>query len=80
MPPAGVLLNKRAIDATMDMMGWTTNNLFHRSHAILTDSMVPRARTRDGRLLQEIFEKEGFPAFKKARDEAFRESWVETDE
>jgi len=80
MPPAGVLLNKRAIDATMDVMGWATNMLFHRSHAILTDSMVPRARTPDGRLLQEIFEQEGFPAFKKARDEAFRESWVEFDE
>jgi enoyl-CoA hydratase/carnithine racemase len=80
MPPAGVLLNKRAIDATMDVMGWTTNALFHRSHAILTDSMVARARTPDGRLLQEIFEREGFPAFKRARDEAFREPWVEAED
>jgi enoyl-CoA hydratase/carnithine racemase len=80
MPPAGVLLNKRAIDATMDVMGWTTNALFQRSHAILTDSMAPRARTPDGRLLQEIFEREGFPAFKKARDEAFREPWVEAED
>jgi 2-(1,2-epoxy-1,2-dihydrophenyl)acetyl-CoA isomerase len=79
MPAAGVLLNKRAIDATMDMMGWTTNVLFHRSHAILTDSMVPRARTPDGRLLQEIFEREGFPAFKQARDAAFREPWVDAE-
>jgi 2-(1,2-epoxy-1,2-dihydrophenyl)acetyl-CoA isomerase len=80
MPPAGVLLNKRAIDATMDIRGWTTNTLFHRSHAILTDSMVPRARTPDGRLLQEIFEREGFAAFKQARDAAFREPWADAAE
>ncbi len=79
MPPAGVLLNKRAIDGTIDLMGWRANELFNRSHSAVTDAMSKTAATADGRNLRQILREEGFTAFKKARDAPFAEPWLRSD-
>jgi enoyl-CoA hydratase/carnithine racemase len=73
MPRYGVMLNKANIDGTMDMMGWLANKRFSNSHTVVTETMAMFAETPDGRRLQDIFKKEGFHAFRQARDAALEE-------
>ena len=79
MPPIGVMLNKRGVNATLDVMGWSTNVGFQRSHAAVTDAMLKHATGTDGRLLRDVLREEGWQAFKAARDSAFEPPWLEGD-
>jgi enoyl-CoA hydratase/carnithine racemase len=80
MPRFGVMLNKRNIDGTLDMMGWSSNKRFSRSHKALIEAMADRAQATDGRLLRAIISEEGFQAFKEARDQPFREPWLRDED
>jgi enoyl-CoA hydratase/carnithine racemase len=76
MPPDGVMLNKRMIDMTADILGLAANKSAARGlNAVIGDSGA-RSRTLDGRLLSEILATEGFKAFLAARDEPFRSPWL----
>jgi len=75
-PQFGVMMNKRNINGTEDLMGWSANRLFSNSHTTLTELMVPIAAGPDGRPLQQILADEGFRAFKAARDAAHPTPWL----
>ncbi len=79
MPPIGVMLNKRGVNATLDVMGWSTNVVSQRSHAAVTDAMLKHATGVDGRLLREVLREKGWQAFKAARDSAFEPPWLGAD-
>lgn len=76
MPRFGVMLNKRNIDGTADMMGWSINKRYSHSHKPLVEAMGDEAATPDGRNLRQILHEEGFDAFKTARDAAFATPWL----
>jgi enoyl-CoA hydratase/carnithine racemase len=76
MPGNVVELNKQQINGTLEMMGWTANRTFGASHGAVLDSSAKGATLRDGRDLLEIHKKEGFRAFKEARDAAHKEPWL----
>ena len=80
MPRFGVMLNKRNVDGTLDMMGWASNKRFSRSHKAIVEAMGEHAEASDGRLLRQIRAEDGFQAFKEARDKAFREPWFRDEE
>ena len=76
MPAVSTMLQKRQINGTVDMMGWVANETFTRSHGGVLDAMSEYAEAPDGRPLREIMAKEGFKAFKEARDAAHEEPWL----
>jgi enoyl-CoA hydratase/carnithine racemase len=76
MPPIGTMLNKRGVDGTLDLMGWSNNVAFHRSHAAVTDAMMEHAVADDGRKLRAILREEGWDDFKQARDRPFESPWL----
>ncbi len=80
MPRYGVMLNKRNIDGTLDMMGWAANKRFSRSHKTIIEAMSEYAEAADGRLLSAIRAEDGFEGFKKARDTPFADPWLRDDE
>lgn len=80
MPRFGVMLNKRNIDGTADVMGWSVNKRFAHSHKPLVEAMGEHAATPDGRNLRQILEDDGFEAFKTARDAPFTTPWLRDDE
>jgi enoyl-CoA hydratase/carnithine racemase len=76
MPGHGVEMNKQQINGTMDMMGWGANKTFSASHGAVLDSAALGATLPDGRDLLEIHRREGFRAFKDARDAAHKKPWL----
>jgi enoyl-CoA hydratase/carnithine racemase len=80
MPHFAVMLNKAHTDGTLDMMGWAANERFSLSHGAVVQAMSPWAEAADGRLLNDILEKEGFRAYINARDAAFKEPLFPDDE
>lgn len=80
MPRFGVMLNKRNVDGTADMMGWAANSRFSRSHKAILEAMDEHAETADGRKLRSIMAEEGFDAFKSARDAPFSTPWIREDD
>jgi hypothetical protein len=72
-------LPPRPADAAQEefpLEGWTANKTFSASHGAVFDSSAKGATLRDGRDLLEIHKKEGFRAFKEARDAAHKEPWL----
>jgi enoyl-CoA hydratase/carnithine racemase len=80
MPRFGVMLNKANVEGAMDMMGWSANKRFSRSHKALVESMANFAESTDGRMLREILAEDGFAAFKTARDAGFAVPWLQDDD
>ena len=78
MPPYGVMLNKRNVNAAMDAAGWLLTKGFNQSHYPVIDSMAPHAVAADGRRLVDIMRDEGWKAWRTARDAPFAEPWLET--
>ncbi len=76
MPRYGVMLNKRNIDGSLDMMGWANNKRFSQSHKAVIEAMAGYAEAADGQPLRQIMAEKGFAAFKKARDRPFVEPWL----
>jgi enoyl-CoA hydratase/carnithine racemase len=76
MPSDGVMLNKRMIDMTADILGFAANKSAARGMNALVGDSGTRSRTLDGRLLSEILSTEGFKAFLAARDEPFKTPWL----
>jgi hypothetical protein len=79
MPSDGVMLNKRMIDMTADILGFAANKSAARGMNALVGDSGTRSRTLDGRLLSEILSAEGFKAFLAARDEPFKTPWLRPD-
>jgi 2-(1,2-epoxy-1,2-dihydrophenyl)acetyl-CoA isomerase len=76
MPRIATMLEKRQMNGTMDMMGWTANRTFSHSHEAIINAMAEYAEASDGRMLRDIFANEGFKAFKEARDAPHAEPWL----
>jgi enoyl-CoA hydratase/carnithine racemase len=76
MPRIATMLEKRQMNGTLDMMGWSANHTFTHSHGAIIESMGEVAEASDGRLLRDIFANEGFKAFKEARDAPHAEPWL----
>jgi enoyl-CoA hydratase/carnithine racemase len=77
MPHEAVILNKREVNGTLDMMGFRANKTFALSHNAVVDSMSDGAKAADGRVLRDVLKTDGFKAFKEARDAAFTEPWLD---
>ena len=80
MPPETVMLNRRLINGAMEIMGWTQQKQLTIALNAISNSVMDRAATPDGRVLSEILRDEGWKAFKEARDEPFEEPWLEASE
>jgi enoyl-CoA hydratase len=76
MPAVGVLLNKSAINRTVDLMGWALNERYQEVHGALTNTMAPGACGADGRNMRSILREEGVAAFIRYRDSAFDRPWL----
>lgn len=77
MPPYGVMLNKRNVNATMDASGWLVARGFNQSHYPVIDSMAPFATAADGRRLTDIMRNDGWKAWRTARDAPFEAPWLD---
>jgi enoyl-CoA hydratase/carnithine racemase len=77
MPHEAVILNKREVNGTLDVMGYQANKTYARSNNAVIDTMSEHARAADGRKLRAILRDEGFQAFREARDAAFKEPWLD---
>jgi len=78
MPPDTVMLNKRLINGAMEMLGWTQQKQLTVALNSIANSVMDRAATPDGRRFIDILDKEGWSAFKQARDEPFKQPWLDS--
>lgn len=79
MPRHAVMLNRRLINAAASMMGWGMQKQVATPLNAVTSSMTEFALAADGRNLQQVLREEGWSAFKRARDAAFAQPWLEAD-
>lgn len=76
MPPEGITLNKRAVDAAADAVE-LPGSLAGRAHDALTLANSARATAPDGRNFRRILESEGVAGIKRARDQQWRVPWLD---
>jgi enoyl-CoA hydratase/carnithine racemase len=77
MPREAVILNRRVVNSVPTIQGWDAQRELALGVNALTNLMARNARGSDGRILREIREKEGWDAYKQARDAAFAKPWLE---
>ena len=77
MPPEAVMMNRRVINGAITMMGWHSQREFSLALNTVTNLAARDARAADGRLLAEVLRKDGWKAYKAARDAAFEPPWLE---
>jgi len=80
MPGQVVDLNKQQINGTLEMTGWAANKAFSSALGAVIETSAKDATLRDGRNLYEIFQTEGWKAWKQARDAAHPGPWLAHDE
>jgi enoyl-CoA hydratase/carnithine racemase len=76
MPPEGVTLNKRAVDAAADAAE-LPGSLAGRAHDVVTLANSARATAPDGRNFRQILESDGVGGIKRARDQQWRAPWLD---
>lgn len=76
LPYQAVEMNKRVVNSALDHMGWGTQTDFAIALNSIASEEIPRARAANGRLFAELQE-ESWEAYKSARDEAFKEPWLD---
>jgi enoyl-CoA hydratase/carnithine racemase len=76
MPPATTQLNRRVITGATKMMGWGMQKDLALAVNAVTNSVGREQTASDGRNFSELL-KESWSVFKDARDEPFREPWLE---
>jgi enoyl-CoA hydratase/carnithine racemase len=77
MPPHAVVMNRRVVNGTLAHMGWEQQKEYALSLNAVTNGGLRQARAANGRLFSELLS-ESWEAFKQARDEPFREPWLES--
>jgi len=76
MPNDTVILNRRLINGALEVIGWTQQKQLTIALNAISNSVMDRATTVDGRNLIEILKTEGWSAFKQARDQPFEPGWL----
>jgi enoyl-CoA hydratase/carnithine racemase len=76
MPSDGVTINRRVINAAMDLMGWTMQTHVAAALNAIANSTSHDARSSNGRALFDVLAQEGWLAFKSERDAAFEPPWL----
>lgn len=76
MPPDAVMINRRVINAAMDLMGWMVQTHVAAALNTIANSTSHRATDASGRVLAEVLAQEGWQAYKAARDAAFEPPWL----
>jgi enoyl-CoA hydratase/carnithine racemase len=76
LPREGTLLNKAAIDRTLEASGRAAGRLIGRTHDAMTKAMATEARAPDGRRFEDILATEGVEGMKSARNQQFQGSWL----
>jgi enoyl-CoA hydratase/carnithine racemase len=76
MPQDAVVLNRRLVNATMKIMGWTATKELSRALDAVTDSVSDRAESADGRNFKQLRLQGDWEGLKEARDGPFREPWL----
>jgi enoyl-CoA hydratase/carnithine racemase len=76
MPQDAVVLNRRLVNGTMKIMGWTATKELSRAVDAVTDSMSDRATSSDGRNFKQLRLQGDWEGYKEARDGPFREPWL----
>jgi len=77
MPAEAVMLNRRVINGAMTMMGWDGQRELSLALNTITNQLAAGARAADGRVLAEVRRDHGWVEYKKARDAAFVEPWLD---
>lgn len=76
MPRRAVELNKKQVDATMDIIGWSANEVYTRTQTAVIDDMGKWATNHEGEALFEILREKGVKAFTEARDKGVDQPWL----
>jgi enoyl-CoA hydratase/carnithine racemase len=76
LPREGTLLNKAAIERTMEASGRAAGRLIGRTHDAMTKAMASEALAPDGRRFEDILADEGVEGIKQARNQQFQGSWL----
>lgn len=76
LPTAAAAMNRRVVNGAMDHMGWGSQKDLALALNAVANGEGHAARAADGRLFRDLMQ-QGWKAFKEARDEPFRTSWLE---
>ncbi len=77
MPRDAVILNRRLVNASLRAMGWDAQKQLARALNSVTNSVGEQQVAADGRRFADL-RKQGWKAFKEARDAPFRKPWLKT--
>ncbi len=77
MPRDAVIFNRRLVNASLRAMGWGMQKQLARALNSVANSVGEEAVAADGRRFADLM-KEGWKAFKEARDAPFRKPWLES--
>ncbi|CAB4924912.1 unannotated protein [freshwater metagenome] len=75
MPPVGVAMNRRVVNGAMDHMGWGSQKHYALALNAVANGDFREHATQDGRRFSDLM-KEGWKAFKDARDAPFKTPWL----
>jgi enoyl-CoA hydratase/carnithine racemase len=76
MPARAVQLNKKQVDATMDIIGWSANEVYTRSQTAIIDDAAKDAKNVEGEVLMHVLRDRGVQAFVEARDKGLDKPWL----
>jgi enoyl-CoA hydratase/carnithine racemase len=76
MPPDAVQLNRRLVNATMDIMGWGATRELSRALDSVMASVAASSRAADGRAFKDLLAAGDWKGFREARDAAFLPPWL----
>ena len=76
LPPESVELNRRLLNAALNHQGWNSQKATARALNAITNSLQHEALAANGRKFTDLM-KDGWPAYKAARDEPFSPPWLQ---
>jgi enoyl-CoA hydratase/carnithine racemase len=77
MPRSSALMNKACINESADAAGRTAGRQVGRPYEAMTKLMSWQAAAPDGRLFTDILRDEGMQEMKRAREQQYKESWLQ---